>query len=584
MELIELVKKAQTGDADAQGALYEKTYRRAYYLALRLTRNPEDAQDAAQDAFISAFQALPNLREPNAFEGWLFQIVANKCRNRIARSHNDEELPEGFEEHEPDPQEDLIPEDALQSAEKRRLILQIIDDLPDLQRECVMLFYYSEMSVKQIARTLECSEGTVKSRLNYARQKLREGILETEKREDIRLHTFIPFGLFFAKDFVLSMAEVTTAAVGGTAAVAASTGGAAAGSSSAGTAAGTVKAGLLATAKAKVIAGITAAAIVTGGGAAVVSQMPKAIAFSDPAMEQNIRVLVDKPEGKLYADDLNELYSLWIFDDGMALLRDPLTQGTEGTESLSGTVPVENLADLALFPNDMALYYVKSDVTALQTLAPGTKLHILRCLGTQDYFPSLSDLSFLDHITDLRDLDLNVAPGTDLSPIERQTSLEILSLLSCGSLRLQVDGLQNLRILEMSANWDGTTPGAVNQCILTQELPQLRELCLRGGTTPTLDILNHTPALLSLELGTGSLEKLDLTPLSGLQQLRVIFLEGGGDAVLDLAPLSACPALEVYCIPYGQYRNPPPQAITDTEPSLPNFNRVAREVRLEQTY
>ena len=155
MELIELVRRAKTGDEQAQSALYESCYKRAYYLALRLTKHPQDAEDATQDAFISALGALSNLKNDNAFEGWLFQIVANKCRNKLARTKQTEELPEGFEEHMPDPGEDFLPEYVLQSGETRRLILEIIDALPEAQRECVMVFYYVEMSVKQIAEIVD---------------------------------------------------------------------------------------------------------------------------------------------------------------------------------------------------------------------------------------------------------------------------------------------------------------------------------------------------------------------------------------------------------------------------------------------
>lgn len=574
MELVELVKRAQTGDAEAQGELYEKTYKRVYYLALRLTKNPEDAQDAAQDAFMAAFQALSNLREPNAFEGWLFQITANKCRNRVARAHIDEELPEGFEEHEPDPQEDLIPEDALQSAEKRRLILEIIDELPETQRECVMLFYYSEMSVKQIAETLECSEGTVKSRLNYARQKIKDGILSTEERDNIRLHTFVPFGLFLLKDSMFSMAEITATAAGGAAAVAA---GASAGTSSAGTAAGTVKAGLLATAKAKVIAGVTAAAIVVGGGAAVVSQMPKAIAFSDPAMEQNIRVLVDKPEGKLYADDLQELYGLYLFDDGMALSSvDGMPERPQ-----SGTTAVESLEDLSKLPNLMSLYYTGHDQALLDTFAPDTGItDLFLSAGWESPF-LLSDVSFLDRLPQLQHFLASVAPGTDLSPIERRSSLQMLELSCSGSVRLNVDELQGLLALDLAFQGDPMAESPVIELVLTRELPDLRNLMLFGGTVPKLDFLTHMPALQMLDLSSDNLSRLDLSPVGGLQSLRAMSLTGSSyDESLDLAPLASCPALEVYSAPNGQCFNLPPQAVTDTESSMPNYNRVSQEVQM----
>ena len=94
MKLIEQVQKARDGDLEAQAALYEAMYKRVYYLALRMTRSAEDAEDAVQEAFLSAFRALPNLADLNAFEGWLFQITANKCRNILGKAGRYTQLPE----------------------------------------------------------------------------------------------------------------------------------------------------------------------------------------------------------------------------------------------------------------------------------------------------------------------------------------------------------------------------------------------------------------------------------------------------------------------------------------------------------
>ena len=253
MKLIEQVQKARDGDPEAQAALYEAMYKRVYYLALRMTRSAEDAEDAVQEAFLSAFRALPNLADPNAFEGWLFQITANKCRNILGKAGRYTQLPEDEDgntllDELPEENEGLIPASALENQAHREIILSIIEALPQQQKECVLLFYYGELTVAQIAQVMDCSEGTVKSRLNYARKKLREGILEREERDGIRLHTLAPLGLLFLKDFQELTAGLTAAAAGsGTAAGPGAAAGAAA------------KTGLFAAVKAKVIAGVTAA-------------------------------------------------------------------------------------------------------------------------------------------------------------------------------------------------------------------------------------------------------------------------------------------------------------------------------------
>lgn len=372
MELINLVRRAKEGEAEAQGALYEASYKRVYYLALRLTKNPEDAEDVTQEAFIAAFAALANLQNDNAFEGWLFQIAANKCRNKLARTKQTDELPENFAEHTPDPNEGFLPEAVLQDAEKRRLIIEIIHNLPDAQRECVMLFYYGDMSVKQIAEMLDCSEGTVKSRLNYARQKIKDSILETEERDGIRLHVFVPFGLLLAQDFAETTEGLSISALGGVAGA----GGV--------TATGSAKAGLLATLKAKIIAGVTAVAILAGGvavyhnmqsdpannsnaGQAVSlteatnnPNVPKdtdeddwltmPIAFADEGMEHNVRLLLNIPSDQsVTPENLKAFHQIGFIEDGMNMFDGENWLGNNVIEAVAGTIPVADFSDLQYF-------------------------------------------------------------------------------------------------------------------------------------------------------------------------------------------------------------------------------------------
>ncbi len=293
MRETEIVQKAKKGDRSAQSELYTACYKKVYYLALKMTGNREDAEDIAQDSFMTAFRALPNLEKDEAFEKWLMQIAANRCRNRIGQQKYTAELPEGFEDFEPDPNEGLLPENVLQDEAKREIILGILRSLPEAQRECVMLFYYSEMSVKEIAESLGVSEGTVKSRLNYARQKIRAAVEETEKRDDIRLHAFVPFSLLLAQDFEAATAgcAIPALAVGGSAA--------AAGTAAAVTAA---KAGVFAAVKTKVIAAAAAVVILVGGTAVVATQTDLFTGGETPVVEDTAEPVQDDADTASDAD------------------------------------------------------------------------------------------------------------------------------------------------------------------------------------------------------------------------------------------------------------------------------------------
>ena len=564
----EQVRLARQGDVQAQTALYESMYKRIYYLALRMTRRAEDAEDVTQETFLSAFQALPNLDDLNAFEGWLFQIAANKSRKLLRKNNRLAQLPadeDGCTMLDDLPVEDeaLIPAAVLDKASDRQILLDLIESLPEQQRQCVYLFYYAQLSVKQIAETLECSEGTVKSRLNYARQKLRDAVLATEERDGIRLHALAPLGLLLLKDCQLSTAGLTISALSG-----------AGGATAAGSAAGTgAKTGLLATAKAKVIAGGTAAAITVGGGAAIVSQLPKPLTFTDPAMEANIRLLLDKPQGKLYPEDAAELYSIYLFEDGIAT---DDGRGTPVMEAMAGTTAVDSLADLTQLPELRHLYCQTSNTALLDTVGQWPGLETLVALHQDD--AAVSDVSFLENMPDLTQLGIQVTGDTDLMPLEQCGQLQVLNLLSDGNVTVSVDGLPHLRELTVLTNQHGTAPDSTVSIVTTKPLPELLILDLHSGVLPDLEFLHQTPALRLLSMYSENIGDLDLSPLGTLPQLRCLSLMGHYDDTLDLGPLADCAALEVCFCPNGTVLNPPPQAVTDLTAAQTLYNQIQLEI------
>ena len=566
MDMMALIEKAKNGDKDAQSSLYEANYKKVYYLALRITKKPEDAEDAAQEAFIAAFKALPKLENNNAFQGWLFQIVANKCRNKLTRTKQADALPEGFEEHTPDTSEGFLPEDILQDAEKRRLIMAIVDTLPDAQRECVMLFYYSEMSVKQIAATFEISEGTVKSRLNYARQKIKDGILETEERDNIRLHTLVPFGLLLAKDLEVVTANMTIGVLEGVGVV----GGVA---TAVGATSETAKAGLLATIKAKIIAGVTAAAVAVGGGVAI-AQMPKTIEFTDPIMEQNVRVLIEKPEGKITEEDVAVIFGLYLYDDGVNM-DGPNEHWND--EPKSGTTAMVSLSDLHMLPNLTNVYNDSADPEIVTTM--GFNENILHLTTVSwDNGTALSDVRFIEDLPSLERLQVVVTAGTDISPIEQHENLWELSIGSYGDMAINCDQLVNLLWLYVGIEYSEGSPDGKLDIELTNTLPNLMRLDA-SGQLQDLDFLAYTPTVQLLDISSENLSSLDLQHLAGLSQLKAIFLDGAYDSTLDLAPLSNCPQLEVYYISNGNAINLPPQAVTDTQSHMPFYNDISGRIQ-----
>ena len=197
-EIRNTVKLAEMRDNQAITKLYEEYHNSVYFLCLRIVKDKDEAFDLVQNSFLTAFDKLSSLQKPECFGSWLHQIAANQCKNHLKKrqpllfseKQGDESgIPEEFDIEDRD--ESLIPDQALDTRETRRLLMEIIDGLPDLQRMTVMLYYYEEQSIKEISVIMDCSENTVKSRLNYARKQIKAGVEDLEKK-GTKLHGVFP--------------------------------------------------------------------------------------------------------------------------------------------------------------------------------------------------------------------------------------------------------------------------------------------------------------------------------------------------------------------------------------------------------
>ncbi len=187
-----LVLQAGQGDRAAFGVLYEETGRSVYFNCLKLLGNAQQAEDITQDTFMKALEKLDSLKEPENFSAWVNRIAINNCKMYFRKNPRiAEEESEKIIDDTPD--SELIPDDYADSEEKRRIIMNIIDTaLTDEQRQTIILFYFDMMSVAEIAEIMECSVGTVTSRLSAARKKIREAVLIYEKKNNDKLHAIMP--------------------------------------------------------------------------------------------------------------------------------------------------------------------------------------------------------------------------------------------------------------------------------------------------------------------------------------------------------------------------------------------------------
>lgn len=199
-DLSVLVKKSQKGDSAAMEELLRAAYTSVSYQCRRFLKTGADAEDMTQEILLLIYTKIGTLNEPAAFWGWLGRMTANRCKNALTRTHADLPILEDGEGNSvldsiENEDRQTVPEEAFDNAETARMIGGIVDALPEAQRDCVLLYYYDEMSVKEIAEVLGASENTVKSRLNYARKTIKENVLDYEKKQGIRLHSLAPIPL-----------------------------------------------------------------------------------------------------------------------------------------------------------------------------------------------------------------------------------------------------------------------------------------------------------------------------------------------------------------------------------------------------
>ena len=173
------MERAKLGDDGAFRRLVERHRDRAYGLALRILRSAPDAEDAAQEAFVRAWRALPSFRGESGFSTWLYRIVARQSFDRLEQIKRRRERETALDAvAEP---VGAAPADATRSRARR--LERLMAALSPVQRAAVTLYYWQDISVEDVAAALGIPENTVKTHLSRARAELRDAWRRTEHDE-----------------------------------------------------------------------------------------------------------------------------------------------------------------------------------------------------------------------------------------------------------------------------------------------------------------------------------------------------------------------------------------------------------------
>lgn len=184
---LSLVRRVQRGERGAYDLLVLKYQHKVVKLVMRYLREPADAEDVAQEAFIKAYRALPQFRGDSAFYTWLYRIAINTAKNALAaRMRNPVSYELDMQNHGNDEASDMVnrlkdpetPEGLALTEEIQDTVNRAIEALPEDLRTAIVLRELEGMSYDEIAASMECPVGTVRSRIFRAREaidrKLRE--------------------------------------------------------------------------------------------------------------------------------------------------------------------------------------------------------------------------------------------------------------------------------------------------------------------------------------------------------------------------------------------------------------------------
>ena len=280
----ELVSSAKSGNKKSFDKLYELTHNDVWYNCLSLLKDEENAKDIMQETYITAFLKLDTLKDEEKFCGWVTTIAVNLCKKKL-KGKVEYQIDDEVLITEAETDELMLPEEYITKTEKRKVLLQIMEDtLSFNQYQTVLMFYFDEMSISEIAQGLEISEGTVKSRLNSSRAKMKTAIEDYEKKSGDKLHgvVVVPFFTTIFKEEAKSLAvpNITIKLPNGQTLATSATKGIATGAKS--TVSSIVKATATATVKTKVIAVVCGTTILAGISAVGISILAGCNAEKEP--------------------------------------------------------------------------------------------------------------------------------------------------------------------------------------------------------------------------------------------------------------------------------------------------------------
>ncbi|WP_228551130.1 RNA polymerase sigma factor [Sporosarcina cascadiensis] len=180
-EDVQWVREVLAGNKQAYAHIIDKYKNPLYAVILRMTRNPQDAQDFVQDAFLKVYYQLDKYKETGSFSSWLYRVAVNHCMDEFRKKRHQAVPSEFAEEQAVDRNH---PEVVFLKKEKQRQLERLLATLPEDERLIILLRYANELSYEEISEVTDTPLSTVRNKLHRAKKKMRE----TVKREGGYFH------------------------------------------------------------------------------------------------------------------------------------------------------------------------------------------------------------------------------------------------------------------------------------------------------------------------------------------------------------------------------------------------------------
>jgi len=196
-----LVSNAIEGDIEALHRLCESIAQSVLFRTKHILNNPMDAEDVSQNVLIRVCENIHTLRQPKAFKVWLGRIVTNEVRTHMARNTSEHTIVniDDYVASLVDESEELFPQHCVEVKEFRQDVMEVLSDLPTRQREAMILYYYDQLSVGEIAKIMEIPHQSVSRYLALARVECGKKLKKSSYIDNSKAMSIVPFGLMITE-------------------------------------------------------------------------------------------------------------------------------------------------------------------------------------------------------------------------------------------------------------------------------------------------------------------------------------------------------------------------------------------------